>query len=951
MKKNTTILVLLYALFLIPAKTFAGSNFFSKVCTSKKEYLQAGDVIYFTLVLLNDDIEDPSYISILDSMLNFKFYGGDNNSDGVLNIGEIWYYTSHYTVTQNDIDTNGGGDGKISGDTTVKVYDNVGNWVYLGGNGYEVWIGESPEQQYPFYSFSLSSDVSSVQNAGDVITYNATVHNLADFPLEVDILSQFTFVSGDANNNTKLDYNEVWNYVATYTVTQTDIDNNGIDRFGNPDGDGDIDYEALIVISNYCDTVTEIQYTEVLIESSSIPNLTVCDDSVNDGYTQFDLSLQDNAIKNGATNAVVTYHLTQSDAINGINALPTIYTNVTNPQKIFSRLKNLDNGNVELNSFYFFVQEPIPAPTGNTKQYVCSHSSITLSDLAVFNTSGYDGIYWYTTSDASTPLDPNTIVTDGTTYYAFQGIGSCVASLAVTVWLVTDIPAPNAATDYYFCADRNYSFEDVAVSNNNGFEGVYWFTDPSQISVVNPNTSINDGETYWVSQGVGPCAASKQVNFHLNSTIPAPDGPTTYNCTSTCTLTDINVTPTINGANIYWFDVNDNTGTPLLLNTLLENGITYYAFQDLGSCVSSLAVTVNNDTTDTDGDGVTNVQETIDETDLNDFCDFLMSSQTLFPSQQWIGADCDGDGVSNGNEVADATNPQDGCDYIFSHQTLFWSNEWMAMDCDGDGVSNGQEVLDATNPLNMCSFSQFSITLNPSTEWYAADCDNDGLSNGEEDLFGTNPLDDDTDNDGILDGNEIYDSNTARRSLEFTATNPNNPDTDDDGILDGTEIGLTEPQGNNTNLNIFIPDADPATKTNPTISDSDNDNLLDGEEDVNHNGRVDYGETDPNNRDTDGDGLNDDVDPTPALGIKNEIISQLTLHPNPTNGWVYFELSNQLLEGYVYVYDIQSRLVKTEVLKQQNQNYSLNLSVLNSGVYTVKVMSENKIWLNKVIIK
>ena len=59
-------------------------------------------------------------------------------------------------------------------------------------------------------------------------------------------------------------------------------------------------------------------------------------------------------------------------------------------------------------------------------------------------------------------------------------------------------------------------------------------------------------------------------------------------------------------------------------------------------------------------------------------------------------------------------------------------------------------------------------------------------------------------------------------------------DPDGSGPLKGTDTG------------IFQPDLDPSTTTDPLMDDSDNDGLSDGEEDSNHNGRVDPGETDPN---------------------------------------------------------------------------------------------------------
>jgi len=127
------------------------------------------------------------------------------------------------------------------------------------------------------------------------------------------------------------------------------------------------------------------------------------------------------------------------------------------------------------------------------------------------------------------------------------------------------------------------------------------------------------------------------------------------------------------------------------------------------------------------------------------------------------------------------------------------------------------------------------------------DSDGDGLEDVIENIIGTDPFDDDTDDDGLMDGNEV----------NVYGTNPLDPDSDFDGLLDGLELGLTAPQGNDTNLGIFVPDADPSTTTDPLDDDTDGDGLIDGVEDANGNGRVDPGETDPNDLDTDDDGLPD----------------------------------------------------------------------------------------------
>lgn len=59
----------------------------------------------------------------------------------------------------------------------------------------------------------------------------------------------------------------------------------------------------------------------------------------------------------------------------------------------------------------------------------------------------------------------------------------------------------------------------------------------------------------------------------------------------------------------------------------------------------------------------------------------------------------------------------------------------------------------------------------------AADKDLDGISDVDEVKYKTSPTSSDTDNDGLLDKDEIF----------LYKTDPNNPDTDKDGFKDGYE--------------------------------------------------------------------------------------------------------------------------------------------------------------------
>lgn len=130
------------------------------------------------------------------------------------------------------------------------------------------------------------------------------------------------------------------------------------------------------------------------------------------------------------------------------------------------------------------------------------------------------------------------------------------------------------------------------------------------------------------------------------------------------------------------------------------------------------------------------------------------------------------------------------------------------------------------------------------------DGDLDGLSDSLELAGCSDPLDADSDDDGIADGDEDANGNGFADGDE---TDLCDSDSDGDGLQDGTELGVTagvaDPDGAGpaagTALGSFVPDADPTTTTDPNLRDSDGDGFSDAKEDVNKNGAVDVGEMDP----------------------------------------------------------------------------------------------------------
>ncbi|HPE58902.1 MAG TPA: GEVED domain-containing protein [Thiolinea sp.] len=113
-------------------------------------------------------------------------------------------------------------------------------------------------------------------------------------------------------------------------------------------------------------------------------------------------------------------------------------------------------------------------------------------------------------------------------------------------------------------------------------------------------------------------------------------------------------------------------------------------------------------------------------------------------------------------------------------------------------------------------------------------------------------------------------------------------DLDGDGLTNAQEALLgTDPEDadtDNDGISDGIEDANQngvvdAGETSPLDADSDDDGLSDGAEDANHNGTVDTGETDPLNADTDADGLQDGTE----LGMTAAITGGSSTGTNPVS--------------------------------------------------------------------
>ena len=208
---------------------------------------------------------------------------------------------------------------------------------------------------------------------------------------------------------------------------------------------------------------------------------------------------------------------------------------------------------------------------------------------------------------------------------------------------------------------------------------------------------------------------------------------------------------------------------------------------------------------------------------------------------------------------------------------------------------------------------------------YSQDSDGDGISDANEAILGTDPFDDDTDDDGLLDGFEDANQNGI---IEAGELNPTRFDTDGDGLSDGLELGLSAPQGSGTTG--FVADADAgATTTDPLNPDTDFGGVIDGDEDLNRNGVVDsgVGETDPNNGADDG---------TLSL-IKKDFRKEIKISKNPISNNLNIMLNKQYEFVEVRVSNILGQTIKT--FREKNVR-NLNFKVSKEpGIYFVDLLT------------
>ena len=214
-------------------------------------------------------------------------------------------------------------------------------------------------------------------------------------------------------------------------------------------------------------------------------------------------------------------------------------------------------------------------PTATVQQIDCSHQSakIIINESA----SQYsidDGVTWQN-SNTFAGLLPKTYLAK---IKNALGCESIAASLIVNIF---NNPTPKAIVNNIqdFCVQQNATIHNILATGTN----ILWYASPVGGTAIPTSTSLINGNTYYVTQTLNGCESERTpVTINIIST-PAPTGnsPQTFCISQNATVSNL----VIAGSQIKWYSsISGSTALPS--NTLLQNGVTYYATKTDQGCES-----------------------------------------------------------------------------------------------------------------------------------------------------------------------------------------------------------------------------------------------------------------------------------------------------------------------------------------------------------------------------
>jgi hypothetical protein len=184
---------------------------------------RVGESVVYRLTVTHDVIQgdgSPIHgISVVDDIAGTAtFASGDDDGDGLLELGEAWVYAVRYTVQEKDLDP-------LVNTALVSGTDQDDESVPEANATHSTAMDDFP-------ALAISKGGPAVAEVGDTVAYILTVTNdavlgdgspIRDISLRDDLVRAIAYVSGDDGDGW-LEVGERWIYVAGYTILATDPD-------------------------------------------------------------------------------------------------------------------------------------------------------------------------------------------------------------------------------------------------------------------------------------------------------------------------------------------------------------------------------------------------------------------------------------------------------------------------------------------------------------------------------------------------------------------------------------------------------------------------------------------------------------------------------------------------------------------------------------------------------
>jgi uncharacterized repeat protein (TIGR01451 family) len=554
----------------------------------------AGDVLNYTVTVFNRGNVTLTDVTITDVLTGL-------NIEGVtLEPGESRTYEASYVLTQQDLDTNGGGDGYIENTATADSAqtDAVSDMEHI-----LVRPRASLGLNKVFVGVTDGNGNASVDAAGDVLHYTATVTNEGNVTLTgVSVMDPTT---GLNETGLTLAPGESATYASTYTLTQIDVDSNG-------DGDGYHDNIAM-ADSDQTAPLTDAESTPLLrtIGLGVEKNVTSITGGNNNGFADQAGESINYTINVYNAGTVTLTNVTVVDELTGLSQTIDVLAPGDSQLYLTSyTLTQADLDDTSPGSGYIdnatLVDSDQTLPTFDNEMVQLIRSSVLYFDKAFLNVTGGNGNnlvdaagdvlnYRIVVANPSNMTLTNVSITEPLTGLVVDGLSL----------------APGQIQTYL----TSYTLTQEDIDNNGGGDG---YIDNSAVADSAQTTAISDIESVPILRSIGMHFDKGLVNIdggNGNTLADAAGDMLNYVFTvsnaGTVTLTNLTV-------------VDDLTGMNEFLASLAPGAsVTYHSSYmltqaDLDSNAGGDGVLINTATADTsetpvfsDAEGVTVVYQPI----------------------------------------------------------------------------------------------------------------------------------------------------------------------------------------------------------------------------------------------------------------------------------------------------------------------------------------------------